>query len=103
MVGDSPWKGGGPSWGWWLTIYGKLASGAESHYEICYSFPQNARTLHTLESSIFIEFCVHQILTLLPLQAKMWEQKVSQKVKILILLFWIIQDEKTKEQGGRKI
>ena len=24
--------------------YGKLASGAESHYEICYSFPQNVRT-----------------------------------------------------------
>ena len=34
--------------------YGKLASGAESHYEICCSFPQNVRTLHALESSIFI-------------------------------------------------
>ena len=34
--------------------YGKLASGAEYHYEICCSFPQNVRTLHALESSIFI-------------------------------------------------
>ena len=32
-----------------LKPYGKLAPGAESHYEICCSFPQNA-----LESSIFI-------------------------------------------------
>ena len=36
--------------------YGKLASGAESHYEICCFFPQNVRTLHALESSIFIGF-----------------------------------------------
>ena len=36
--------------------YGKLASGTESHYEICCSFPQNVRTLHALESSIFIRF-----------------------------------------------
>ena len=35
-------------------IYGKLPLGAESHYEFCCSFPQNARTLHALESSIFI-------------------------------------------------
>ena len=37
-------------------LYGKLASGAESHYEICCSFSQNVRTLHALESSIFIRF-----------------------------------------------
>ena len=37
-------------------IYGKLASGAESHYEICCSFPLNVRTLHALESSSFIRF-----------------------------------------------
>ena len=36
--------------------YGKLASGAESHYEICCSFPQIVRTLHALESSISIQF-----------------------------------------------
>ena len=51
--------------------YGKLASGVESHYEICCSFPQNVRSLHTLESSIFIRFlfrlCVYQILIFLPL------------------------------------
>ena len=39
-----------------LFTYGKLASGAESPYEICCSFPQNVRTLHALESSIFIRF-----------------------------------------------
>ena len=37
-------------------IYSKLASGAESHYEICCFFPQNARTLHAVESSSFIGF-----------------------------------------------
>ena len=33
--------------------YGKPAPGAESHYEFCCSFPQNAHTLHALESLIF--------------------------------------------------
>ena len=37
-----------------ISLYGKLAPGAESHYEICCYFPQIARTLHALESSIFI-------------------------------------------------
>ena len=36
--------------------YGKPAPGAESHYEFCCYFPQNAHTLHALESSIFIGF-----------------------------------------------
>ena len=36
--------------------YGKLAPGAESHYEFCCFFPQSARTLHALESSIFIGY-----------------------------------------------
>ena len=36
--------------------YGKPAPGAESHYEFCCSFPQNAHTLHALESSIFNGF-----------------------------------------------
>ena len=50
------------SWGIWgyedmgIWGYGKLASGAESLYEICCSFPQNVRTLHALENSIFIRF-----------------------------------------------
>ena len=39
-----------------IWVDGKLASGAESHYEICCSFPQNVHTLHALESSIFIRF-----------------------------------------------
>ena len=42
-------------------IYGKLASEAESHYEICCSFPQNVRTLHALESSIFIRFLFRRL------------------------------------------
>ena len=39
-----------------LGIYGKLAPGAETHYEFCCSFPQKAHSLHALESSIFIGF-----------------------------------------------
>ena len=43
---------------WFLGIvralYGKHVPGATFHYEICCYFPQNARTLHALESSIFI-------------------------------------------------
>ena len=34
--------------------HGKHVPGATFHYEICCYFPQNARTLHALESSIFI-------------------------------------------------
>ena len=34
--------------------YGKHVPGATFHYEICCYFPQNARTLHALESSNFI-------------------------------------------------
>ena len=45
-------------------------------------------------SDFYAVFCIHQILILLPLQARIWEQKVSQKVRILILLLAIIQDEK---------
>ena len=36
--------------------YGQPAPGAESHYEFCCSFPQNAHNLHALESLIFIGF-----------------------------------------------
>ena len=39
-------------------------------------------------------FSFHQILILLPLSAKIQEEKVSQKVRIGILLLAIIQDEK---------
>ena len=35
-------------------IFGKHAPGATFHYEFCCSVPQNAQTLHALESSIFI-------------------------------------------------
>ena len=41
-------------------------------------------------SDFYAVICVLQIFILFPL----WEQKVSQKVKILILLLAIIQDEK---------
>ena len=44
-------------------------------------------------SDFYAAFCIHQILILLPLEAEIWEQKVSQKVRILILLLAIIQDE----------
>ena len=37
-----------------MLIYGKHVPGATFHYEICCYFPQNARTLHALESSIFV-------------------------------------------------
>ena len=41
----------------YFLIYGKPAEpGAESHYEFCHTFPQNAHTLIALESSIFIGF-----------------------------------------------
>ena len=36
--------------------YGKPLPGAESHYEFCCSFPQNAHTLCALDNSIFIRF-----------------------------------------------
>ena len=82
-----------------VSTYGKLASVAESHYEICCSFPQNVRTLHTLESSIFIRFisvfCVHQILISVPLLDKIWEQKVSQKVRIFFFTFGYNSGSKT--------
>ena len=55
------------------------------------SFPQNARTLYALESSIFIRFLFRLLrssdLDLLTTLAKIWEQKVSQKVRIIFLLF----------------
>ena len=35
------------------THYGKQWPGATFHYEFCCYFPQNARTLQALESSIF--------------------------------------------------
>ena len=44
-------------------------------------------------SGFYAVFCVYQIL--LPLKAKILDQKVSQKISILILLLAIIQDEKT--------
>ena len=45
-------------------------------------------------SKFYAVFCVHQILILLPLEAKILVQKVSHKVRIIILLLAIIQDEK---------
>ena len=39
-----------------IYAYGQPAPGAESHFEFCCSFPQNAHTLHALESSIFVGF-----------------------------------------------
>ena len=63
-------------------------------------FLKNARTLNFLESSIFIGFlcCLLRLsdldLVLLPLKAKIWVQRVSEKVKIIILLLAIIQDKK---------
>ena len=78
--------------------YGKSVPGAKSHFEFCCSFPQNTHTLHAPESSIFIgflcRFSFYLILILLPLKAKIWEQRVSQKVRILILFLAKIQNEK---------
>ena len=41
---------------WSPHIYGKPASGAAFHFEFCCCFPQNACTLHALESSVFNGF-----------------------------------------------
>ena len=48
-------------------------------------------------SEFYVVFCVHQILILLKLLAKIWEHNVSQKVKILILLLAIILIKKKKK------
>ena len=59
------------------------------NYEFCYCFPLNDQFL----SESYAVFCVYQILILLKLYAKIWDQKVSQKVRMLFLLLDIIQEE----------
>ena len=69
-------------------LYGKPALGAAFHYQFCFSFLK-ILALYMLWRAQFLSecyavFCVHQILVLLPLRATIWDQKVSQNIKILI-------------------